>query len=148
MSDEIDKYKILIDLLKHQDSQINSVLTWNAVIQGFLLTALLTTMKLDVMENNSKSLLLIPFLGAIFAIFWILSGIRLKDYTDYYIKRLKEFENAAPTLKDEDFKLFVDGELEIKRGISKALYLVYIPFLITLTWCIIFGCIWCSIGCC
>lgn len=142
MNKEIDKYKILIDLLKHQDSQINSVLTWNAVIQGALLTALLTTMKLDVMKNNNNSLLLIPILGAIFASLWILSGLRLKSYTDYYIKRLKEFEKTAETLKE--FRIFVEGESETKIGISKALYLICIPTLITLTWCIIFGCMLCS----
>ena len=142
MNDEIDKYKILIDLLKHQDSQINSILTWNAIAQGTFLTALLTIKKFDIVENSSKSLILLPILGSFFASLWILSGIRLKDYTGYYIKRLKEFEKTAKTL--EEFRIFVDGEQEIKRGISKSLYLICIPFLIILTWCIILGCIWCS----
>ena len=41
MSDRLERYKILVDLLKHQDAQINSVLAWNAVIQLGLLASLL-----------------------------------------------------------------------------------------------------------
>jgi len=128
MSDEIDKYKVLIDLLKHQDAQINSFLTWNVIIQG----ALLTIINLDIVRNSTPLLLGLQLLGAILVAFWILSGIRLKSYTDYYICRLKQFEGNTNSL--EDFRLFADGEQKTKRGVSKVLYLRWIPAFLLLTW--------------
>ena len=132
MSNDIDKYKVLIDLLKHQDSQINSFLMWNVVIQG----GLLITIQLDVVKNSKPLLLGLQLLGVILACFWILSGMRLKSYTDYYIKRLKKFEKGSTHL--QDFRLFVDGEAETKRGVSKILYLRWIPLLLALAWSVAF----------
>jgi len=128
MSNDMDKYKVLIGLLKHQDSQINSFLMWNVVIQG----GLLVTMQLDVVKNTRPLLLGLQLLGIILACFWILSGMRLKSYTDYYLKRLKDFEKRSNQL--QDFRLFADGEPETKRGVSKILYLGWIPLLLALAW--------------
>lgn len=132
MSDDMDKYKVLIDLLKHQDSQINSFLMWNVVIQGGLLLA----MQLDVVKNTVPFLLGLQFLGVMLAYFWILSGVRLKSYTDYYVKRLKDFEKGSDEL--QDFRLFVDGEAETTQGKSKVLYLRWIPILLALIWSVAF----------
>jgi hypothetical protein len=116
MNNDMEKYKELIGLLKHQDSQINSFLTWNVVIQGGLLVA----MQLDIVADNRLFLLGLELLGIILAFFWILSGKRLKSYTDYYIERLKDFEKVSNELKD--FRLFTDGEAKTKQSVSKILY--------------------------
>lgn len=132
MKDIFEKYTILIDLLKHQDKQINSFLTWNVIIQGVLLTLI----ELDIVEQSQILLYALQSLGVVFAVFWILSGIRLKSYTKYYIDRLKLLENSPEF--NNDFMLFLDGETKTKKGVSKSLYLVWIPSLLILIWLLIF----------
>lgn len=128
MNDEIDKYKVLIDLWKHQDRQMNSLLTWNVVVQGVLFAL----MRLDVVVNSRPLLLCLQGLGVILALFWILRGRRLKSYTDYYLERLKELENTLVALRE--FKIFLDGEPKTKKGASKVLYWGWIPGLLMVVW--------------
>jgi len=105
---------------------------WNVVIQGGLLVAI----QLNVVAESKSLLLGLQAFGIVLAFFWILSGVRLKSYTDYYIKRLKDFEKKSKEL--HDFSLFVDGEAETRRGVSKILYLRWIPFSLALAWLAMF----------
>ena len=134
MSDRLERYKILVDLLKHQDAQINSVLAWNAVIQ----LGLLASLQAEVIQENPPFLLGIAILGIILSIFWFLSGLRQRSYTTYCISRIKILEKSGSDF--EGFKVFTDGEAETKKGWSKVLYLYWVPGLLGFLWLSI--CMW------
>ena len=90
----LEEYKLLSAHYFHEDSQLERTTVLFTTLNGILLTFLGSSFSL----NNKITTTLIPIVGIIFSIFWLLIHNRVRQCRNYNEKRILEIEKQLHRL--------------------------------------------------
>lgn len=149
----LEKYKILVEHLRHHDRQIWALLAFLTAVNAFLFY---------ILSSDFNYKFILPILGITLSLIWISGCLRSKVYTDSiheqlrYLesKKLKESEDMNEYLtksekekakeKFQDFGIFMtfakllDKKPRWQKGGAKDLMFFVFPVLLALFWLAIF----------
>ncbi len=134
-ADYIEKYKILIKQLEHQDKQIWGFLKFFTTINGFLITFLIAAMRFSNLQP--AHFIIISIIGIIIELYWIEGGKRSKVYTNSIHNQLRSLERSNKMGNFDIFTRFsqdLDEKSWWKKGGVKDFLFSLFPLIMIIVW--------------
>jgi hypothetical protein len=121
----LEEYKLLSSHYFHEDSLFWKGMGYYSTVNGGLLVFLGS----DFLRKETVVQYIIPIIGIVLCVSWISSLIRIREYRDYIVHRIKKIEIALHSEWDDvsllpaDIRSFIDWEELGNKGLlSNRLY--------------------------